>query len=82
MRDVAEAAGVSKALVSIIFRRAVGASDETRARVLQVADEIGYRPNRTASLLASRRTKHLGITLNVRNAFHAELVDGIQAAAD
>lgn len=82
MRDVAEAAGVSKALVSIIFRRAPGASDETRARVLRVADEIGYRANRTASLLASRRTKHLGVTLNIRNTFHAELVDGIQVAAD
>jgi DNA-binding LacI/PurR family transcriptional regulator len=82
MRDVAEAAGVSKALVSIIFRRAPGASEETRARVLAVADEIGYRANRTASLLASRRTKHLGVTMNVRNAFHAELVEGIQAAAD
>lgn len=82
MRDVADAAGVSKALVSIIFRRAPGASEETRARVLRVADEIGYRANRTASLLASRRTKHLGVTLNVHNAFHADLVDGIQAAAD
>src|ERR1700712_1975589 len=81
MRDVAAAAGVSKALVSIVFRRAEGASEATRARVLRIADEIGYRANRTASLLASRRTKHLGVTMNVRNAFHAELVDEIQAAA-
>ena len=82
MRDVALAAGVSKALVSIVFRRAPGASDETRARVLRIAEEIGYRANRTASLLASRRTKHLGVTVDVRNAFHAELVEGIQLAAD
>jgi DNA-binding LacI/PurR family transcriptional regulator len=82
MRDVAVAAGVSKALVSIVFRGAPGSSDETRARVLQVADDLGYRPNRTASLLKLRHTKHLGVTMNVRNAFHAEVVEGIQAAAD
>jgi LacI family transcriptional regulator len=29
-----------------------------------------------------RRTKHLGVTMHVRNAFHAELVDSIQSAAD
>jgi LacI family transcriptional regulator len=82
MRDVAVAAGVSKALVSIVFRGAPGASDETRARVFAVADELGYRTNRTASLLARRRTKHLGVTMRVRNTFHAELVEEIQAAAD
>jgi DNA-binding LacI/PurR family transcriptional regulator len=82
MRDVAAAAGVSKALVSIVFRGAVGASEETRTRVFRAAEEIGYRANRTASLLARRRTKHLGVTMIVRNAFHADLVEGIQAAAD
>ena len=52
MRDVAHAAGVSKALVSIVFRGVAGASDETRARVFAAAERIGYRANRTASLLA------------------------------
>jgi DNA-binding LacI/PurR family transcriptional regulator len=82
MRDVAVAAGVSKALVSIVFRGAPGASEETRARVFTAAEKIGYRANRTASLLALRRNKHLGLTMTVRNAFHAELVEGLQAAAD
>lgn len=82
MRDVAVAAGVSKALVSIVFRGAPGASDATRARVFAAAEQIGYRTNRTASLLALRRTKHVGLTMVVRNAFHAELVEGVQAAAD
>ncbi len=82
MADVAAAAGVSKALVSIVFRGAAGASDTTRAHVYQVADQLGYRTNRTASLLKLHRTRHLGVTMNVRNAFHAELVEGIQEAAD
>jgi len=82
MRDVADAAGVSKALVSMIFRGAHGPSEATRARVLAVAEQIGYRTNRTASLLALRRSKHLGVTMVVRSTFHAELVEAVQAAAD
>jgi DNA-binding LacI/PurR family transcriptional regulator len=82
MADVAAAAGVSKALVSIVFRGAAGASEATRVRVFQAAEQLGYRTNRTASLLKLHRTRHLGVTLNVRNAFHAELVEGIQEAAD
>lgn len=82
MADVAAAAGVSKALVSIVFRSAPGASEKTRARVFAVADTLGYRPNRTASLLKQRRTKHLGVTMSARNAFHAELTDALQLAAN
>jgi len=82
MRDVAAAAGVSTALVSIVFRGAPGASAETRAKVFATAERLGYRTNRTASLMKLRRTKHLGVTMHVRNAFHAELVEGIQSAAD
>lgn len=55
MRDVAVRAGVSKALVSLVFRNAPGASPESHPRVLQAAAELGYRHNRTASLLARRR---------------------------
>ena len=76
MRDVAAAADVSTALVSIVFRGAPGASAETRARVFAAAERLGYR---TASLMKRRRTKHLGVTMGIRNAFHAELVDGIQS---
>jgi DNA-binding LacI/PurR family transcriptional regulator len=81
MRDVAGAAGVSTALVSIVFRGVPGASDETRARVLSVAKELGYVPNRTASMMKRSRTRHLGVAMNVRSAFHGEMVEGIQAAA-
>jgi DNA-binding LacI/PurR family transcriptional regulator len=82
MADVAAAAGVSKALVSIVFRGAPGASQATRERVFRAAEQLGYRTNRTASLLKLHRTRHLGVTMNVRSAFHAELVEGIQEAAD
>jgi DNA-binding LacI/PurR family transcriptional regulator len=50
--------------------------------VLAAADALGYRANRTASLLARRRTRQLGVVANVRNPFQAELVEDLQAAAD
>jgi DNA-binding LacI/PurR family transcriptional regulator len=82
MKDVAAAAGVSKALVSMIFREAAGPNAQTRVRVLETAERLGYRRNRTASLLARRRGRHLGVAMSVHSAFHAELVDNVQAVAD
>ncbi len=54
----------------------------TREAVLSAAREIGYRPDAAASLLARRRTQLLGVTMEVSNPFHAELLEEIQAAAD
>ena len=80
--DVAAHVGVSPATVSLVLSNAPGPSAETRRRVLQAAGELGYRPNRTASLLARRRSHLLGVLLEVRNSFHAELVEDLQAASE
>lgn len=82
MADVAERAGVSRALVSLVFRDAPGASEQTRLRVFEVAKEIGYRPDNAARMLASSRSKVLGVLLTVRNPFHADLVESIYPVAE
>src|SRR3954468_24059407 len=82
LEDVAARVGVSTASVSLVLRGAPGPSAETRRRVLAAASELGYRADRAASLLARRRSRLLGVTMDVRNPFHAELVEEIQVEAD
>jgi DNA-binding LacI/PurR family transcriptional regulator len=81
MEDVATRAGVSRALVSIVFRQVPGASESTRRHVLAAADELGYQPDRRASRLGRSRTRMLGVVFGLGHDFHAEVVDGIYAAA-
>lgn len=82
MADVALRAGVSRALVSIVVRGVPGASDATRARVMAAAEEVGYRPDARARLLASGRSRQLGVVFLAAGSFHHELLDGIYRAAD
>ncbi len=82
LADVAALAGVSVALVSIVIRDVPGASAESRRRVLQAADELGYRPDTSARLLRSSRSRLLGVVFNVQHAFHGDLVSGLYTAAD
>src|ERR687886_139498 len=81
MSDVAARAGVSRALVSIVFRDVPGASAETRERVRAAAEELGYRPDRRARLLSRRRTRVLGVSFTLGHEFHADLIAGLYRAA-
>lgn len=81
MADVAAEAGVSRALVSIVFRQAPGASDATRERVFAAAERLGYRPDTRARLLRSARSRLLGVVFALDGAFHAELVEALYPAA-
>lgn len=82
LEDVAERAGVSRALVSIVMRDVPGASEATRARVRRAADEIGYRPDPRARMLRAQRNKLLGVVFTAGQEFHAGLVDGVYRAAE
>ena len=75
MADVAKHVGVSRALVSIVFRGVDGASEATRQRVLEAAAELGYRPDSLAQGLRRSRTRNLGVLFSLRRPFEVELVE-------
>ena len=81
MADVAKAAGISTALVSIVFRGVPGASDATRTRVLRIADELGYVPDERARKLRQSRSRVLGVAFELQQPFHGDLVERLYAAA-
>jgi LacI family transcriptional regulator len=81
--DVARQAGVSPTTVSFVIngRRDILIPEETRARVLQVARELGYRPNSLARSLARGRTQTIGVLVpSLDSSFTAHVVQGIQEA--
>ena len=74
LEDVAAEVGLSSASVSLVLRGVPGPSAATREKVLAAATRLGYRPDRAASLLAARRSRLIGVLLDVTSTFHAELV--------
>ncbi len=82
LTDVAARAGVSTATASLVLRGKAGPGEQARVAVSEAARVLGYRADRTASLLARRRTQLLGVVMDVRSPFHAELIEEILAAAD
>ena len=81
MGDVAARAGVSRQLVSLIFRNAPGASSESRARVLEAAAELDYRPNTGARALRRGTSRSLGVLFQPKHTSEADVVGGIYPAA-
>lgn len=80
--DIARQAGVSKSLVSLAIRNDPGVSSKTRERILQVADDLGYRSNTWARSLVRGRTQLIGILLtDLRNAYHTDVVTGVEDEA-
>jgi DNA-binding LacI/PurR family transcriptional regulator len=82
LEDVAAEAGVSTASVSLVLRDVPGPSARTRERVMAAAERLGYRADRTASLLARRRTRLLGVPVLLRDSFRTEMAEEVQVAAD
>ena len=81
MADVAASAGVSRSLVSTVFRGVPGASAETRQRVFKSAEDLGYQMDNRARLLRRSRTKTLGVLFRLPDAFQADLVEALHPAA-
>jgi DNA-binding LacI/PurR family transcriptional regulator len=83
--DIAAAAGVSKGAVSYALNGRPGVSAATRAKILAIAAEMGFVPNRAARSLSVSSAQAVGIALR-RSArtlgiepYFMELISGIEA---
>jgi DNA-binding LacI/PurR family transcriptional regulator len=80
--DVARLAGVSQKTVSRVFNDEPYVSADVRRRVLEAADQLGYRLNNAARALASGRTRSIGVVaLGTALYGPASLLIGIERAA-
>ncbi|MFK0292350.1 LacI family DNA-binding transcriptional regulator [Streptomyces sp. NPDC090442] len=80
IRGVAERAGVSKSLVSLVLQDSPRVSEAKRRAVLDAIDELGYRPNAAARSLVARRTHTVGVLLNdMRNPWFVDVLDGLNS---
>src|SRR5689334_20943373 len=84
MKDIARHAGVSQSAVSFALNGRPGVSEDTRDRVRQVAEELGWRPSTAARALSGEGAATVGFvlarpadTLGV-DSFFLQLVSGIQ----
>jgi DNA-binding LacI/PurR family transcriptional regulator len=78
IREVAEAAGVSRSTASRALSGNGYAAPEVRERVRAVAKEIGYVVDGTARSLKQRTSRSIGVLVSdLRNVFYAELASGI-----
>ncbi|MCC3764932.1 LacI family transcriptional regulator [Glycomyces sp. TRM65418] len=83
--DIAAAAGVSKGAVSYALNGRPGVSEATRGKILAIAAEMGFVPNRAARSLSVSSAQAVGIALR-RSArtlgiepYFMELISGIEA---
>lgn len=83
--DIADRAGVSKGAVSFALNGRPGVSEATRARILEIADQMHWRPHSAARALGGSKADSIGLviarparTLGVE-PFFAQLLSGLQS---
>ena len=79
MSDVAAHAGVSIKTVSNVINDWPYMTDETRQKVLQAIEAVGYRPNQMARSLVTGRTRAVGVVVpDIANPFFGVAVRGCE----
>lgn len=74
--DVAKVAGVSQSAVSRAFTPGASVSAETRKRIQQAAEKLGYTPNAIARGLITQRSRMIGVVMaQITNPFYPEVLD-------
>lgn len=82
IKDVAKKAGVSIAAVSYALNGKGGVKEETKRRVLQIAEEMGYIPNSLAQGLLLKKTHVIGVVIpDISNTYTANFIKYLEMYA-
>jgi LacI family transcriptional regulator len=82
LADIARELGVSKMTVSRAINNHPEISSDTRARVLETARRMNYRPNQYARALTTNRSYLLGVVVpDLMHSYFAEICRGIEVVA-
>lgn len=80
MEKLAELTGTSMATVSRVLANKPGVAPKTRNKILRLAEELGYQPNRNAQNLARSRTQLLGyVAAELSNPGHIDFLRSVQS---
>ncbi len=80
--DVAREAGVSAMTVSRALNNKGGISEETRQRIQQIAQNMGYRPNNLARGMVTQRTNTIGLVVpDIGSPFFSQIARGVENVA-
>lgn len=83
IKDVASVAGVSTQTVSRVINERPDVSPETRKRVKDVIEQVGYRPSALARSLISQRSYTLGVVIaGLKYIGPSSALSGIASAAE
>lgn len=83
IKDIALKAGVSIATVSHVINNTGRVGVETREKVLEVLEELDYKPNKIAKSLKIKKTSTIGVIAEDVTVFNTpEIIDGIHAYAE
>ncbi|MFN4189845.1 MAG: LacI family DNA-binding transcriptional regulator [Pseudothermotoga sp.] len=79
IKDIAKAVGVNVSTVSRALNGKPGVSDTLREKITQIADQMGYSPDMTATGLKKGKTKIIGVLIpDIANPFFAQIVRGME----
>src|SRR5436305_13167712 len=82
LADIARELGVSKMTVSRAINNHPEISPETRARILEAAQRMNYRPNQFARALPTNRSYPLGAVVpDLMHSYFAGICRGVDALA-
>ncbi len=82
IEDVAREAGVGIATVSRALNNSDGISPKTKARILEIVEQMGFIPNTSAQSLKIRQTRQIALAVpDIRNAIIPDIAWSVEQAA-